>query len=220
MLNNRGNQLRFMTESVTQPALVVKEGAVVRRSARTSLTPETWIDAATELLVVNGIDAVRVDVISKILNVTRGSFYWHFKDRDDLLHHVLETWRRTTTEQIIERFDKHQDEPMVLFQELLSLPFRGRAAARAANIELAIRAWARRDQMARYAVDQVDARRLAYIGQCFSALGFPMAEARERAFMLYSYEVAESILSHQGNATQKRARSKLVEQLLLKRLEG
>lgn len=208
-----------MTEPNFQPIGNEKPGAVARRSSRASLTPETWIEAATELLVVNGIDAVRVDVISKILNVTRGSFYWHFKDRDDLLHHVLESWRKTTTEQIIERFDKHQDTPKLLFKELISLPFRGRAAARAANIELAIRAWARRDQMARYAVDQVDSRRLAYIAQCFSALGFPMAEARERAFMLYAYEVAESILSHQGNAAQKRARSELVERLLLKRLD-
>jgi hypothetical protein len=42
-----------------------------------------------------------------------------------------------------------------------------------------------------------------------------LAEARQRAFLLYSYEVAESILSNQGNATQKRERSELVEKLLL-----
>ena len=200
------------------PPLDSNPTGAARRTVRTLLTPDTWVNAATELLVVNGIDAVRVDVISKILKVTRGSFYWHFKDREDLLHHVLEAWRKATTDQIIERFDKHRDEPELLFKELISLPFRGRAAARAANIELAIRAWARRDQMARYAVDQVDERRLSYIAQCFSALGFPMAEARQRAFMLYSYEVAESILAHQGNAAQKRARSELVQQLLLTRL--
>jgi AcrR family transcriptional regulator len=193
------------------------EGA--RRHTRASLTPESWIGAATELLVLNGIDAVRVDVIAKILNVTRGSFYWHFKDREDLLRHVLESWRKATTEQIIERFDTHRGNPEQLFRELISLPHRGRSAARAAAIELAIRAWARRDQMARYAVDQVDSRRLSYIAQCFSALGFPMAEAQERAFVLYAYEVSESILFNQGNAAQKRARATLIERLLLKRID-
>jgi AcrR family transcriptional regulator len=182
---------------------------------RVSLTPDQWVAAATELLVDNGIDAVRVDVVAKILKVTRGSFYWHFKDRDDLLRSLLERWRKATTEQIIERFESHHGQPVDLLRELISLPFRGRSAARAARIELAIRAWARRDSVARQAVDEVDSRRLSYIAQCFSALGFAFAEARQRAFLLYSYEVAESILSNQGNATQKRERSELVEKLLL-----
>ncbi len=194
--------------------------AAARPSARTSLTPEQWIETATELLVDHGIDAVRVDVVSKILKVTRGSFYWHFRDREDLLRSLLETWRKATTEQIIERFESHRGAPEDLFKELISLPFRGRSAARAARIELAIRAWARRDDMARRAVDEVDSRRISYISQCFSAMGFPMVEARQRAFLLYAYEVAESILSNQGTAAQKRERSALAERLLLAKVDA
>jgi AcrR family transcriptional regulator len=207
-----------MPLTANPPAAKRARKASEQSPPRTSLTPEQWVEAATELLVDNGIDAVRVDVVAKILKVTRGSFYWHFRDRDDLLRGVLETWRKATTEQIIERFERHRDAPEELFKELISLPFRGRSAARAARIELAIRAWARRDDMARHAVDEVDSRRVSYISQCFSALGFPLAEARQRAFLLYSYEVAESILSNQGNATQKRERSALAERLLLTRL--
>jgi AcrR family transcriptional regulator len=207
-----------MTDNSIQAApRRVRAGAVTQKT-RASLTPEQWIDASTELLVDSGIDAVRVDVVSKLLKVTRGSFYWHFKDRDDLLRSLLEAWRKSTTEQIIERFERHEGAPERLFKDLLSLPFRGRSAARAARIELAIRAWARRDDMARHAVDEVDSRRISYISQCFSALGFPLAEARQRAFLLYAYEVAESILSNQGNATQKRERSALAEKLLLMRV--
>ena len=187
--------------------------------ARTSLTPDDWIERATTLLVDHGIDAVRVDVLAKLLGVTRGSFYWHFKDRDDLLKSVLNAWRDAATEQIIERFEKKNADPRSLIKELISLPFRGRSAERAARIELAIRAWARRDPMARQAVDEVDARRISYHAQCFSALGFPIAEARARAFAMYAYEVAESLLSNQGNAAQKIERSALVERLLLTRLD-
>jgi AcrR family transcriptional regulator len=187
---------------------------------RISLTPEQWVEAATELLCDNGIDAVRVDVVAKILKVTRGSFYWHFKDRNDLLAKLLEAWRIATTEQIIERFETHRGDPHELVKELLSLPFRGRAAARAARIELAIRAWARREDMARRAVDDVDSRRISYIAQCFSSLGFSLVEARHRAFLLYAYEVAESILFGQGNDAQKRERSALMQRLLLSRVEN
>ena len=73
--------------------------------------------------------------------------------------------------------------------------------------------------MARHAVDDVDSRRISYIAQCFSALGFDLAEARSRAFLLYAYEVAESLLGNQGTASQKRERGALAERLLLARLE-
>lgn len=188
--------------------------AAADEPARSTLTPETWIAAATELLIDQGIDAVRVDVLAKSLQVTRGSFYWHFKDREALLVAVLKAWRDGATEQVIGRFEGQQGDPQALIGELISLPFRGRAAQRAARVELAIRAWARRDALARQAVDEVDARRLSYISQCFSALGFAIAEARARAFILYAYEVAESLLATQGTAAQKKDRSALLQRLV------
>lgn len=188
-------------------------------TARSTLTPEAWIAAATDVLVDRGIDAVRVDVLAKTMEVTRGSFYWHFKDRETLLVAVLNAWRDGATEQVIRRFEGQTADPKALIGELISLPFRGRAAERAARVELAIRAWARRDALARQAVDEVDERRLSYIAQCFSALGFSIAEARARAFILYAYEVAESILSHQGTAAQKKERSALLQRLVSTRLD-
>lgn len=181
---------------------------------RTSLTPERWVEAATALLVDQGIDAVRVDVLARALNVTRGSFYWHFKDRDDLLRAVLQAWRARATEQLTMRLESAHDDARAQVADLISLPFRGRSAQQAARIELAIRAWARRDAMARAFVDEADASRIGYIAQVFSALGFGIAEARSRAFLLYSYLVAESLLSSQGSAAQRQERARFVERLL------
>lgn len=189
-----------------------------RRTAeapRTSLTPESWIEAATELLVDQGVDNVRVDVLAKLLGVTRGSFYWHFKDREDLLMSVLKAWRDAATEQLIDRFERKHVEPRALITELMSLPFRGPSARRAARIELAIRAWARHDETARQALDEVDSRRIAYIAQCFSALGFSIPEARARGFALYAWEVGESMLIRQDGEAQKAQRAALLESLLL-----
>jgi hypothetical protein len=69
--------------------------------------------------------------------------------------------------------------------------------------------------MARQAVDEVDERRISYHAQVFSALGFAVSEARARAFALYAYEVAESLLSNQGTEAQKTQRRALIEQLML-----
>ena len=106
--------------------------------------------------------------------------------------------------------EEHADAVAQL-RDVLSLPFRGRAATRAARIELAIRAWARRDAMARQAVDEADASRIGYIAQVFSSLGFSIAEARARAFLLYAYEVAESVLRQQGSPAQKAERRTLMK---------
>ncbi|AOY94847.1 TetR family transcriptional regulator [Cupriavidus sp. USMAA2-4] len=182
---------------------------------RSQLTPEDWIRAARNLLVSRSVDAVRVEVLAKEMSVTRGSFYWHFKDRDDLLHRMLMAWRDEATEQIIYRFERRGLPPRELIRDLLSLPFRGEAAQEAASTELAIRAWARRDERVRQILDEVDAKRLSYIAQCFSALGFGIAEARGRAFALYSYELSESLLANQGTAAQKEERKALMERLLL-----
>jgi len=192
--------------------------AAAKGSDRTALTRETWTGAATEVLVDQGIDHVRVDVLARQLGVTRGSFYWHFRDREELLRSVLQAWRELSTEQLTLRLSTAHVDPRQQLRDVLSLPLRGRSAARAARIELAIRAWARRDELARHAVDESDASRIAYIAQVFSALGFAVAEARSRAFLLYAFVVGESLMPRQGNATLRQDRGRLVEQLLQRAL--
>jgi AcrR family transcriptional regulator len=187
-------------------------------AARTPLTPDDWIAAATEVLVDQGIDRVRVDLLASTLGVTRGSFYWHFRDREDLLRRVLQAWRAQATENLTARLESAHADPMAQLRDVISLPFRGRSAARAARIELAIRAWARRDEMARHAVDEADAARIGYIAQIFSSLGFGILEARSRAFLLYTYVVGESQMPTQGSASSRAERAKFVEKLLARPL--
>ncbi len=202
----------------TQP-LKRRAAPAVAETPRETLTPESWIEAATDVLVDQGIDHVRVDVLAGQLQVTRGSFYWHFRDREDLLRRVLQAWSDRSTALLTRRLETSRTDPHEQLRDVISLPFRGRAATRAARIELAIRAWARRDEMARQAVDASDASRIAYHGQIFEALGFAPAEARVRGFVLYSWEVAESILHRQGAATQRQERIAFIEKLMLQPLQ-
>ena len=194
--------------------------AAAPEAARSALTPERWIEAATELLVDSGIDSVRVDVLAQVLQVTRGSFYWHFRDREELLRRVLQAWRESATEQLTLRLESAHPDPREQLRDVISLPIRGRAAQRAARIELAIRAWARRDAMARQFVDEADGSRIAYIAQLFSALGFGVAEARWRAFATYAYVVAESQIAAPIAQLQRAERDRFIEQLMLQPLAG
>ena len=189
-------------------------------AAKAVLTPEDWVRAATQVLVDHGIDHVRVDVLAGELNVTRGSFYWHFRDREDLLRRVLQAWREVSTVQLTRRLELARSDPRELLADVVTLPFRGRAAVRAARIELAIRAWARRDPMAQQALDEADASRIGYHATLFRALGFSEAEASHRAFLLYGYEVAESLMPRQGSADERAARRATVLALVQAPLAG
>jgi AcrR family transcriptional regulator len=188
--------------------------AAAPRAAKAVLTPDDWVRAATQVLVDHGIDHVRVDVLAGELNVTRGSFYWHFRDREDLLRRVLQAWREVSTVQLTQRLEVARSDPRELLADVITLPFRGRAAVRAARIELAIRAWARRDPMAQQALDEADSSRIGYHEALFRALGFAPDEAAHRAFLLYGYEVAESLMPRQGSAAARDARRRSVLQLV------
>ena len=179
-----------------------------------ALTPDDWLRVAADVLVDKSVEGVRVDVLARTLNVTRGSFYWHFVDRDDLLQRLLQSWRLQQTEQVIAASQRQGVSAQGIIHELTGLPMRGDKAQRGGAIELAIRAWARRDPMARAVVDEVDQVRLEYIAQCFRDLGFCSQTARHRAFLLYAYLQSESIFRSLGDAAERAARRAYVETLL------
>ena len=114
-------------------------------SSRTNLTREDWIHAAQEVLVTSGVDAVRVDTLAKELKITRGSFYYHFKSRGELLEGILGNWRARATEDVILHLRNAHSSPLQQLHRLLELPSHGQTAKDAASIELGIRGWARRD---------------------------------------------------------------------------
>src|SRR4051794_41644168 len=65
---------------------------------RESLTGSDWTEAALEALARGGLTAVAVEPIAKSLGATKGSFYWHFADRNALLESALELWERRGTQ--------------------------------------------------------------------------------------------------------------------------
>ncbi len=120
------------------------------------LDEAAWIDCALDVLAEHGIDGVRVEVLAKKLQVTKGSFYWHFKDRDALLEGMLNSWRRQATLRIITRVDQAEQTPAGRLRYLINLPFHGQRAEHGANVELSLRLWSRRDPRAAAALTEID----------------------------------------------------------------
>jgi AcrR family transcriptional regulator len=128
------------------------------------LQPSHWIQAGIARLASDGVESVRIELLARDLRVSKGSFYWHFRDREDLLGKILARW---------EEGERDRLEP------------RGRAAAsrwawfveqnstaERVRMELAVRAWARKDEKVAGCVTTADKEKTRFIADVLREIGF------------------------------------------------
>jgi AcrR family transcriptional regulator len=153
-----------------------------KAGAETKAGASDWIRAGLALLGRAGIEAVRVEPLAAKLGVTKGSFYWHFKDRDALHMAMLAAWRADTTRNVIARVEAESAGKGERLTLLISLATRNTGLAR---LEIAIRAWAKTDERAAGAVGEIDRQRMDYVASLLRDLGIEPRTARLRAKILY-----------------------------------
>jgi AcrR family transcriptional regulator len=152
-----------------------------------------WIEAALNELANGGVERVRVEVIAQSLGVTKGGFYWHFKDRRDLLEAILESWSEGRIAAIEKQTELDSGTARDRLRALIKL-YSERVNPHGMAIELAIRQWARSGKSAAEAVTRVDSARLQQLVQLFAKLGLTRDEAETRALLFYSFVFGQSLL--------------------------
>lgn len=141
-------------------------------------------------LAEDGVEGVRVEVLAKRLAVTKGGFYWHFRDRQDLLQATLDIWKAGRIETIIEHASGEAGAALAsMLQRYVA-----RSNPRGTAIELAIRNWARRDPCAAQAVAEVDQVRLERVRSLYRGLGYDEEQAYARGYLFYAYVFGQSLL--------------------------
>ncbi len=159
--------------------------AQTTRQPRLSATD--WISAGLEALLERGIDAVQVTVLAQRLNVTRGSFYWHFDSREALLTAMIAEWRARNTGVMVEAVaetETLEDGILALFSVWVD---HRRFDAR---LDQAIRDWARHDDSLRSQVKAEDNARVAVISEFFQRHGYEQPEAFIRARVIYFTQIS------------------------------
>lgn len=149
--------------------------------SRARLTSQDWTLAALRALAAGGVAAVRVDVIARDLGVTRGSFYWHFADRDALLKAALELWEEQLTTQVLDELDGVGD-PAARLERLTRVVF---SDERVPGLQPAIMAHADHP-VVRPVLRRVTARRVDYLTGIYAELGLEPPAARRRAVIAYA----------------------------------
>jgi len=158
-------------------------------STKKRVSKEQWLSAALEALLEGNIENVKVEKLARQLNISKSGFYWHFKDRNDLLNEILEFWSREYTEVIAGNKELRKLNPKERLFTIMNVI----QDYKLARYDAAMRAWALNDQVAYKAVKNVYKIRNDYIKGVFSELSFKGddLDMRTRLFVVYhSWELA------------------------------
>jgi AcrR family transcriptional regulator len=170
-----------------------------------------WVDAALRSLAAGGPDAVRIEALAASLGVSKGGFYWHFKDRQALLEEMLDAWEQAGTEEVIARVDGGPGDPRSKLRQLFALSPSADFA-----VELALRDWSRRDGGVAERLHRVDSRRMAYLRSLFGQLSLDEDDVEARSMLAYSLLIGSYFIAAQHDG---RTRSQML-QIAVDRLLG
>jgi AcrR family transcriptional regulator len=189
-----------MTKSVKPRKPTARKGP---RGKQRPLGREIWLDTARQALIEEGTAGVEINKLAKRLGVSRGGFYWFFKDRAELLEKLLEYWVHTST---------------ALFEKILQIPDGNGMEEYLAMTNLwvdeneydpkwdgAVRDWARISEIVRKVVQAVDQKRIAVLELIFNDIGYEGKEANVRARVMYYHQVGYYAMGVQESRRERRA---------------
>jgi AcrR family transcriptional regulator len=137
----------------------------IKRLGEPMLTAVDWAEAALQLIAEKGLSALTVSALAARLGVTKGSFYWHFQARSDLLAVALERWERRATTELMLDAASQQPRSRSLYAAL---------------------AEAAEDPAVRKVLNGVASARIAYLETCYRELGLSDSLARSHALFAYA----------------------------------
>ena len=164
-----------------------------RKTRGQRLTRDDWITAALDAIAEGGLAAVGVEPLAAGLGATKGSFYWHFENRDALLEAAISRWEKeTTTDVVADITAAANDAPVSQFRRLVVSVIE---RAEQDRVGPALLASASHPAVAP-ALERITAVRLTLIATVLQPLGFPPAETRRRALLAYSAYLGHGQLAH------------------------
>ncbi|MBB5858113.1 TetR/AcrR family transcriptional regulator [Amycolatopsis umgeniensis] len=158
--------------------------------AETRTPPSAWIDAGLLALAAGGPESVRVEALAKTLRVTKGGFYGHFADRGALLEEMLVTWERRSTELLFESVEREGGDARAKIRRAGML-----VTDRLLPIDLAIRDWARRDQVVAERLRRVDNQRMDYLRSLMREIFADEDEVEARCLLAFSLLIGKHFMA-------------------------
>ncbi|MGF1505624.1 MAG: TetR/AcrR family transcriptional regulator, partial [Anaerolineae bacterium] len=140
------------------------------------LSRDDWLAAGLHLLVEEGVESITLEAACRRLNVTKGSFYHHFKNMDAFRSAMLDYWEANYTTRFIEA-SRTAATPEAQLQHIAAMVIDTYGTE-----EVAVRAWAQSDPRVRAALHRVDSRRLSFLQELLGTFYPDAAGSMARTF--------------------------------------
>ncbi|MDT8407999.1 MAG: TetR/AcrR family transcriptional regulator [Wenzhouxiangellaceae bacterium] len=165
---------------------------------KTTLSAADWEQAALELIAEKGVAALAIEPLARRLGITKGSFYWHFAGRDELLAQALKRWESRDIEHLSRSLDSSQPAAERLGEFILrtsrqNTSHRIHAALCAASDHPRVKP----------VIERITHRRLEYLAKAFRELGLEQESARHRARLTYTSYIGYIQLQSRGMAPER-----------------
>lgn len=160
-----------------------------------------WLKSAMEILTSEGVENLKIMELAKRLGVSRSSFYWFFKDREDLLGQLLDYWENKNSRCIIDHAGRSADTiagaVLNVFECWVS------RSVFDPQLDFAVREWARRSDDVRQRLDEADTARVGAITEMFELHGYDPDDAFTRARVLYFMQIGYYALVDEETIEQR-----------------
>ena len=130
------------------------------------VTREDWLNEAKQILIESGFAKLTLENLLNRLGVTHGSFYHHFKNRQELTEALLKQWRKEMTQDVVAAAANIAD----VDQRAKTLIKIGQSFTDQTQLEIAFRSQARIDPMVCEYVQEVDELRIQNCTQLANAI--------------------------------------------------
>lgn len=147
------------------------------------LTREEWLRRALDVVATKGNAKLRIHELVKHLGVTRGSFYWHFKDRDDFVRQLVDYYHSWSTDQVIVEVARVGGDA----SQRLKTVMRVVAENDLGRYEIAMTSWGVQEPFVAESFEVAIRRRIEFIRALFLELGFQGQELETRTFAFVGY---------------------------------
>lgn len=134
------------------------------------------------MLAEEGVGALAVEALARRLGVTKGSFYWHFKNREALLQAALNRWEADDEGELQQHIGAAGDHP----RERLGALFRWVSGEAQAHRIYAALLQALDHPLVQPTMTRVSQRRMDFLEAAFREAGLESAVARHRARLTYA----------------------------------
>ena len=165
---------------------------------------EVWLDAAYEMLISDGIDAVKVMPLAKKLNLTRTGFYWFFSDLEELHAAMVARWESRNTGNLVDRCNLKASNICEALFNLVDCWLD--PSLFDANLDLAIRNWARVDPDLQRRLNDADRQRIDAVARMFHRHGFSESQSEVRALTVIYTQIGYISMQVKDDTQERLAR--------------